>query len=201
MQQLAMAIAEGLSTQPLDAFASGFASMAASVSSGIDALISKFNALAAAAREAAAAASGASGGGGGGDEGGSDTEEFATGGMIGGKGGVDNNLIWASADEFMIRARAVRKYGIGMLRAINEGRFKLPKFDGGGLIGSLGGSMAVRGPTFSMAAPQTGGSEFIDLGLPGGVVIPVTVTANVGRSIRQMAQQNRLNSIAKVKRG
>lgn len=195
LQNLAAAIQSGLSTEPLTAFASAMSQLASSVIANLDAMIQKFNEMAAAAQAAAAAAASASGGGGGGS-----SEEFAGGGFIRGKGGVDNNLIWASAGEFMVKARAVRKYGLGVLHAINDGRFKIPRFNLGGMIGGLGSSIAVGGPVLSTPTMSSNPSEFIDLGLPGGVTIPVTVTADVGRSIRNLAQRNRMNSIAKRQR-
>jgi len=47
----------------------------------------------------------------------------------------DNLLAWLSPGEWVIRARAVRHYGSGMIDAIN--RMALPKFAGGGMVSRL----------------------------------------------------------------
>jgi hypothetical protein len=66
---------------------------------------------------------------------------FASGGPIAGPGGIpgypnggriqgvgtgtsDSNLIWASRNEFMIQAAAVRKYGMPFFQALNDMRFE-----------------------------------------------------------------------------
>ena len=76
------------------------------------------------------------------------SSSYATGGEIHGPGtGTSDDVpIWASNGEYMIRAAAVQKYGIGFLDALNSGKLSLgdpmrgihqPKthFADGGLIG------------------------------------------------------------------
>jgi len=60
---------------------------------------------------------------------------FATGGPIRGPGTStsDSVPIWASAGEFMVKAAAVRKYGVGFLHALNNMKIE-PNFDIGGLV-------------------------------------------------------------------
>jgi hypothetical protein len=70
--------------------------------------------------------------------GGSQPQGFAGGGSPGlvrgpGTSTSDSILARLSNNEWVMRAKAVRKYGIGFMRAVNEGRFKMPKFNMGGL--------------------------------------------------------------------
>ena len=62
---------------------------------------------------------------------------YQTGGRISGPGSGTSDSILArvSNGEYVIRASSVRRYGIGFLDAINEGR--LPRFQNGGLIEGL----------------------------------------------------------------
>lgn len=79
--------------------------------------------------------------------GGDGGDGFASGGHIRGRGtGTSDSIpIWASNGEFMMKAAAVRKYGLGLMYAINNLRFPIDSlgkgirgFSVGGLIGSLG---------------------------------------------------------------
>ena len=74
------------------------------------------------------AAGGAGAGGGGGGGGG-----MATGGYVRGPGSgtSDDIKTWLSNGEYVVKAASVKKYGLGMLNAINAGR--APKFAAGGL--------------------------------------------------------------------
>lgn len=83
------------------------------------------------------------------DSGGGDVGDpasgFATGGFISGRGtGTSDEIpIWASNGEFMLTARAVKKYGLGFLNALNNLRLPKSLFKGmkgfatGGLIGAM----------------------------------------------------------------
>jgi tape measure domain-containing protein len=86
-----------------------------------------FNNMADAAAKAKAAASGAGAGGA--------PQANAAGGFIRGKGTgtSDSILSWLSNGEYVVKARAVRKYGTGLLSAING--MRLPAFNTGGLVG------------------------------------------------------------------
>jgi hypothetical protein len=85
--------------------------------------------------------------GGGGDDGGK-VQSNARGGHIRGKGTgtSDSILSWLSNGEFVLRASAVRKWGVNALQALNAGR--MPAFASGGLVGGA-----------SFALPSGGGSE------------------------------------------
>lgn len=62
------------------------------------------------------------------------TPRYATGGHVRGPGSATSDSIpaWLSNGEYVIKAAAVRKYGIGMLNALNAGR--APKFASGGPV-------------------------------------------------------------------
>lgn len=85
---------------------------------------------------------------GGGLVGGGAAPGHAEGGLIRGPGGPTADAIPArvSAGEYIVRADAVKKFGVGNLEAINRGlqipsleRLALPKFAEGGLVGNVGG--------------------------------------------------------------
>lgn len=67
------------------------------------------------------------------------TVRAAGGGHIRGPGTSTSDSIpaWLSNNEFVMRARAVGKYGVGMMRAINNGTFRMPKFNMGGLVSGM----------------------------------------------------------------
>ncbi len=78
---------------------------------------------------------------------------FSTGGRVRGPGsGVsDSILARLSNGEFVVKARAVRHYGVGLLEAINGGRLpRLPGFATGGHVTSeRGASLARLGDAFA----------------------------------------------------
>lgn len=194
-------VQQAFAVDPITAFDSAINSMAANVSAQIDALITKFNQLAQAARDAAAAAASASGGGGGTTQEGGGSG-FAGGGRIHGRPGIDTNLIRATAGEFMMRVRAVRKYGLGFMRAVNSGRFELPGFDVGGLIGSMQNGMST-GSRVSVSMGSVSSSqgwEFIELGVPGFGIVPVVMKSTTARDVRDAAVRNRQTAISQTTR-
>lgn len=67
------------------------------------------------------------------------TQKFADGGYVSGPGSGRSDSIPArlSNGEFVVRESAVSKFGVGFLNAINNGF--LPRFSGGGLVGSNNG--------------------------------------------------------------
>lgn len=70
----------------------------------------------------------------------------ATGGLISGPGTGTSDSIPArlSDGEFVIKAASVKKYGPGLLDALNMGR--LPAFANGGMVGSMGGRPMIGAP-------------------------------------------------------
>jgi len=71
----------------------------------------------------------------------------SSGGMINGEGSRDSVPARLTPGEFVVRKSMVNKYGIPMLGAINQGSFKMPKYDTGGAqqgieIGSVNNNSA-----------------------------------------------------------
>lgn len=69
----------------------------------------------------------------------SPTVAAAGGGHIRGAGTSTSDSIpaWLSDGEFVVKAKSVAKYGAGLLHAINSGRFKMPRFNMGGLVSNM----------------------------------------------------------------
>lgn len=84
-------------------------------------------------------------GGGGGDTSGDGGGGFARGGRVRGPGTSTSDSIpaWLSNEEFVMRAKAVRKYGAGFMAAVNGLRFKMPTFALGGPVST--GALAMPG--------------------------------------------------------
>ncbi|MBT2420582.1 hypothetical protein J7F01_40370 [Streptomyces sp. ISL-22] len=68
---------------------------------------------------------------------------YSEGGLVDGPGTETSDSVWAgpwlSRNEFVVRAKAVAKYGVAFLRAINEGRLSfgsLTRGAGGGMAGA-----------------------------------------------------------------
>lgn len=94
----------------------------------------------------------------------------AEGGLIHGPGtGTSDDVpIWASKGEFMVKAKAVAKYGVSFLRAVNEGRLNMSAAMGGG----------------SSATGMAGAGRDVGRGLAGGMTASLTA---VETSARRMA--------------
>jgi hypothetical protein len=78
---------------------------------------------------------------------------FASGGYISGPGTGTSDSITArlSNGEFVMRAAAVRKYGVGFMAAINSMKANkggTPRFADGGLVGAGGGDMSMTNVNF-----------------------------------------------------
>jgi hypothetical protein len=161
------------------------ANMVANVSAQLDELAQKIKEVAEAAANV-----------GGGDEfdfsGPIDGEGFARGGPVRGPGSgkSDSILAWLSNGEFVLKADAVRKWGVGFLQALNQGR--MPRFAAGGHVslpkfaglprfaaGGLASLPSLGGNTAGMVPAQ--------INLPGG-----------GGSFPVMAQPDVLASLARA---
>jgi hypothetical protein len=97
---------------------------------------------------------------------------FAGGGGVNGAGTStsDSILAWLSNGEFVMRARAVAKYGMGFMKAINSGRLDLESLAGfslGGLVDMMSPSM---GPLGLPAFAGGGG-----VNIPGQGLKPVSI--------------------------
>ncbi len=86
-------------------------------------------------------------------------QSFATGGMVRGPGTGTSDSIPAqlSNGEFVMRADAVRKLGVGNLQRMNQGG--LPSFSQGGLVGSSSGGGA-GGVTVNIIDQSSGAKSF-----------------------------------------
>ncbi|RWN11753.1 hypothetical protein [Mesorhizobium sp.] len=169
-------------------------SVAASVQSAISRIIAQLQAAAAQAERLRAAASGGGGGG-------SSAPGLAGGGQIRGPGGPtgDKILAWLSDTEFVMQAKAVRKYGVGFMHAVNSGlvslsSLKLPTFSLGGLAESVDRSMTIpRFATGGLAQMQmapvaaTQGRTPFMLQLPSGRVIDDMTIGDV--SLRRLQDE------------
>lgn len=117
--------------------------------------------------------------------GGASAPGLAGGGQISGPGGPtgDRILAWLSDTEFVMQAKAVRKYGAGFMHALNNGlvslkSIQMPRFSIGGMLDGFDRSMSI--PRFAggglaelapSAASTTQGRTPFMLQLPGGEVI------------------------------
>lgn len=101
----------------------------------------------------------------------------ARGGHIRGPGTSTSDSILArlSNSEFVMRAKAVAKYGVGFMNAINSGRFKIPEFAFGGFIAPSpvrsmafagGGEVRARGSALQPLNLSIDGSTFEGLLMP-----------------------------------
>jgi hypothetical protein len=162
-------------------------SVMSSIADSVEETLSRILEALARARAAAAEASslGSSGGGGSG---------FASGGYVRGAGSGTSDSIpaWLSNGEFVIRAAAVKQYGLSFLRAVNgmrlnPGRMKLgmPAFAMGGLVDTSsriappsvgGGGGGMPGAAFNLFI---GGESF------GTVYAPEHTAANLQRFAAQ----------------
>lgn len=164
-------------------------SVAASVQSAISRIIAQLQSAAVQAERLRAAANSSGGGGG------SSGQGFAAGGQIRGPGGPtgDKILAWLSDTEFVMQAKAVRKYGVGFMHTVNNGllslsSLKLPSFSLGGLADSFNRSMTI--PRFASGglaqmqmAPAAGGAAGrtpLHLHFDGGEVIDDLTIGDIG---------------------
>ena len=85
---------------------------------------------------------------------------FATGGLVGGPGGIDNVPAWLTSGEYVIRKEAVRKWGTGFLSMLNNGVGSLlPKMLGkGGRMRFAAGGM-VPGISTNSQPVNIGGTQ------------------------------------------
>lgn len=114
-------------------------SMVSAVQSLITRLASYLNALRAAIASAKASASSSSSKSSDGRAG------RAVGGFITGPGSgtADKIPLWASNGEFMLKARAVKYWGLDMLYALNN--MRMPRFAAGGMVGDMAAAVSPRG--------------------------------------------------------
>jgi hypothetical protein len=139
---------------------------------------------------------------GGSDAGPDNAQRKAGGGSVRGPGSSSSDSIpaWLSNGEWVIRAAAVRKYGHGLLAAINSmrlpvGALSRPGFALGGLVhGYAGGGPVsapdVQGPVGQGARPFSltiGGETFRDLIAPADVADRLVRFAS-GKNVRRLGR-------------
>lgn len=69
----------------------------------------------------------------------------------------DSIFAWLSRDEFVMRARAVQRYGVGFMRAINSGTLDLSRIAGFAVGGLVGGMAGVGRPAYATASDERSG--------------------------------------------
>lgn len=135
--------AKQVGTDILQSFTDLWTSITSGASSMYNSVIDFFNGLIDKAKSLLGLQSQASAGAAGGDQGGGDgssPDGFAVGGHVRGPGSWTSDSILArlSNNEFVMQAKAVAKYGVGVMRAINAGAIDLsagiPAFANGGLV-------------------------------------------------------------------
>lgn len=102
---------------------------------------------------------------------------FATGGHIKGPGTGTSDSILArlSNGEYVVRAAAVRKYGLQTLHAMNN--MRLPKFASGGLVDSV----------TNMQSAQAKSIGTLNFNLPGGESFSVNTTGDFSEDLHRAA--------------
>jgi hypothetical protein len=153
------------------------------------------------------------------DSGGSSSKAkgFAGGGSIRGMGTAtsDSIPIWASNGEFMVQARAVRKYGVAFMRMVNSGRLSLKTlqasfggmqgFASGGLIGD---GFNPAGLLDGLAAAMGGGMQVPRLSLAGAGTLapqqtlrPINVVLPGGETVQVMGGPDAVASLMRFRSG
>lgn len=137
-----------------DAIKAGFDTAGSTIKGWYDSVIKFFSDIISKAKDVAGAISGALGGGGGGAE----PQTNARGGFIRGPGSgtSDSILSWLSNGEFVIRAAAVKKFGVGFFAALNNLR-EPGGFAGGGLVRAAASAVLPPLPRFAMGGPVIAG--------------------------------------------
>jgi hypothetical protein len=86
------------------------------------------------------------------------TTGYAAGGSVRPPNAVDNLLGWFNRDEFVMRAAAVRRYGMGFMRSIND--MTLPRYSMGGPVGTPV-NVILDGRSFPMQTDNGTGSDLL----------------------------------------
>jgi hypothetical protein len=128
---------------------------------------------------------------------GGNTQGFAEGGMVRGPGTGRSDSILArlSNGEFVMTARAVKKWGVNFMRAINAGVNPLRGFNMGGLVEAVSNVGAFGIPRFAdggmVAAGAAANGTPIYLQMPGGQTIgPMMTGGDVVRLLKQEATRS-----------
>ncbi len=116
------------------------------------------------------------------------TPGYATGGAIRGPGSGTSDSILArlSNGEFVLKAAAVRAYGVDYLHALNN--LRLPKFASGGLVANLDiPALNTSGTSGGTVAATTGNGNIIYLTIGGQQHGPLTAEDSVAKTLKRAA--------------
>lgn len=170
------------------------------IQSIVDKMFGWLNDLIKKVEDAQAAISGfsktAGAGGGGANKGGGG---FAEGGSVNGPGTPTSDSIWArlSDGEFVMKARAVQKYGVGFMSRVNA--MRAPRFAMGGLAIAAPGIGFAGGGTEAASAFSAPRNE-VNLHI-GGQTFRMMADDEVAHSLQSFSAGQRTTSISKRRRG
>jgi hypothetical protein len=118
---------------------------------------------------------------------------YATGGFVSGPGSATSDSIpaWLSNGEFVVRAAAVRRYGVDFLRAINGLRAG-ELFKGGFPAFAMGGPVGIPVPALAAAASSASGRPVM-LTL-GSETFTMTADDDVAEKLIRYASRRRVKS-------
>jgi hypothetical protein len=115
---------------------------------------------------------------------------MAAGGVVYGRGGVDNVPAWLSAGEFVMSVAAVQRYGSGFMHAINQMRLaSVPRYATGGLIGAPIPSLSS-----AMASGPGSGQRVLTLNIEGRSFTGMNVPENVAQQLERFAIHSQIAS-------
>ncbi len=154
--------------------------------------------LIAALREAASVQVDSSGGGSGGGGG----EGFAGGGHVRGPGTSTSDSIpaWLSHNEFVIRAAAVRHWGVDFFRSLNA--MRMPQFSAGGLVDSLSSlampRFAAGGPVPVLAGASRAGGSPLTLVINGQRIGGLSASGDAVSALKKAAVSGQIFSAGRA---
>jgi hypothetical protein len=132
-----------------------------------------------------------------GGDGGGDIQQNAAGGHIRGRGTgtSDSILSWLSNGEFVIRAAAVKKFGVGFFAALNN--LRTPGFNMGGLVNAASAVLPPI-PRFAMGglalANASGGGRPFALHIGGEEFTGMTASEDTVDRLQKYAVRKQVRS-------
>ncbi|WP_027521763.1 hypothetical protein [Bradyrhizobium sp. Ec3.3] len=181
----------------VSAVTDGFTAATGIVKSWFDSVVGFFAAIIAKAKDVGSAIAGAFSGGGGDN---ADIQTNAGGGPIRGPGTgtSDSILSWLSNGEFVIRAAAVKKWGVGFFAALNNLR-EPGGFAGGGVVRAAASAMLPPVPRFAGGGPVivgagAGGGNPFTLQIGNDVFTGLTATDDAVERLGRYAVRKQVSS-------
>jgi hypothetical protein len=112
----------------------------------------------------------------------------ASGGLISGPGTATSDSIpaWLSTGEFVMRASAVRNYGVGLMHALNS--LQAPRFAAGGL------NLGHAAPRFATASVPVSGQRVLHLSIEGRSFSGLSIPENTAKSLERFAVNSQIAS-------